>query len=212
MSKHLAVLAGFLVALAVSPASAQFYVGGAVGKSDLNPKTEDWVVGPPFITTFDDTDTGWKLFAGYQFSRHFGIEVGYTDLGSYSATNTLPGVDRATATVKVRSVAGFFTGRVPVTEAFALTGKLGASWNESKMSFSSGAVVFIPAASDTHDRASFAWGLGASYAFNKNVAIRIEYEDFGEAGRSTFLTLAPGALQTSRSQPHFWSAGVQFSF
>ena len=34
-------------------------------------------------TTADETDTGWKLFGGYQFTRNWAVELAYVDLGKF---------------------------------------------------------------------------------------------------------------------------------
>ena len=34
----------------------------------------------------DNRDSGWQLSSGYQFNRHFSLEMGYADYGSHSAT------------------------------------------------------------------------------------------------------------------------------
>lgn len=109
----LSLLAGMLIL----PAQAQdtdknFYLGGSIGYSDLavdDPATDYppafWFFYPdiPAIRSdnyeVDDKTTGWSLYGGYLFSRFFGIEAGYTDIGepeinqdsSYIFTYSLPG-------------------------------------------------------------------------------------------------------------------------
>src|SRR5262249_3072638 len=37
----------------------------------------------------DETDTAWKIFAGYRLGRYLAVEGGWTDLGKFSATTTV---------------------------------------------------------------------------------------------------------------------------
>ncbi len=39
-------------------------------------------------TLKDDTGTGYKVYAGYQFNKNVGVEATYTDYGTFSYTNT----------------------------------------------------------------------------------------------------------------------------
>jgi len=38
----------------------------------------------PTSTSIDDSDTGWKIFVGYQFNRNFAIEVNYAELSTFT--------------------------------------------------------------------------------------------------------------------------------
>ena len=59
------------------PASAQsmssVYIGGSLGQSDADVNCEGFAC--------DTKDTGWRIFGGYQFNRHFSAELGYANLG-----------------------------------------------------------------------------------------------------------------------------------
>jgi len=67
--------------LAATPALAVergFYLGGSLGGAT----TEISESG----VTFDESDTAWKVFAGYHFLQFFALEAAYRDLGSPSDT------------------------------------------------------------------------------------------------------------------------------
>jgi hypothetical protein len=40
----------------------------------------------PQKISMEDTDTAWKLYAGYWFNAHFGLELSYADLGEGCTT------------------------------------------------------------------------------------------------------------------------------
>lgn len=129
-----AAIAGTFLA---GPASAQMYVGAGAGSART-----------------DTNDTSWKAYVGYQFSPIWGIEAGYTDLGSNRGAN-----------VETWSLAG--TATLPLNERWSLLAKLGAAENH---------VHFR----DVGKHADLLMGVGVGYAFNKNLGMRLEYEDFGK--------------------------------
>src|SRR6187402_2578567 len=74
-----------------------WYLGGNIGqaKSDIDSSR---IAGNVLDNSFnvqsiseDDSDTGFKVFGGYQVSKHFAIEGGYFDLGQFDfSAATLP--------------------------------------------------------------------------------------------------------------------------
>ncbi len=70
--KKIAV-AGLLTAL-MAGASAQVYVGGTVGVSQLELDCEG-------ATTCDDTGSGSKIYGGYKITPNVSIEAGYINFG-----------------------------------------------------------------------------------------------------------------------------------
>jgi hypothetical protein len=73
-------------------ADTGFYVGGSIGQAQIEVPSD--VVDVP---AFDEDDTGWKLFGGYNWNLalfNLGIEGGYVDFGNPS---TALGVDTTLA-------------------------------------------------------------------------------------------------------------------
>jgi len=68
--------------LAISaPASAQqsdagWYIGGSYGMTSFDIDTTG-IASP----SLDDSDSGFKIFGGFQFTKHWGMEFGYVDFG-----------------------------------------------------------------------------------------------------------------------------------
>jgi len=190
------------------PAWSQAYVGGSVGKSDHNQNRGDWSNGAGFTSSYDDSDTAYKVFGGYKFNPNFAVEGGYTDMGDYSARIT-GGGDVGNAKVKTNSLNVFAVGILPMDQ-FSLFAKAGVSRNKSKMDFNSTGVAFNATDSGSKNKTSFAWGIGASYAINKQLSVRVEYEDFGKAGETNSGFTVAG--KTSNSKPRLLSAGLQYAF
>ena len=54
-----------------------WYIGGGLGITEIDPDT-----GDTSYSVSDKSDAGFKLFAGYDFTKRFTVEGFYTDLGS----------------------------------------------------------------------------------------------------------------------------------
>ena len=137
-------------AMAVKPG---FYLGGSVGGATT--EATDGTV------TFDDSDTAWKLFAGYHFLQFFAVEGGYRDLGSPS--ENIAGND-----LKLETTAFDLAGLVgvPIGPVY-LFGKLGAVWWDSDFT--------VNGTKTSDDDVSYEAGLGVSVDFWK-VQLRGELE------------------------------------
>ena len=90
------------------------------------------------LTSFDDSDTAIKLFAGYSVNDHLNLEFGYSDLGEATFEGTLDsndpviGIGSMGAATK-ESLDGIYfaaVGVLPLSENVSLNGRLGVYfWN-----------------------------------------------------------------------------------
>ena len=191
-----------------TPALAQWYSGAGAGRVDHKQSRSNWTPTGG-SATFEDTDTGFKLFGGYKFHENFGVEGGYDYLGQYTAT-PVSGASVGKAIIKSNSWNLFGVGTLPLPNDFSVFAKLGLSSNYSKMNFSSTGTAFNATDAGTNRRTSFAFGVGAGYNILKNLTVRVEYEDFGKAGESNNnFTLA---TKTSDSKPKLISIGLVHSY
>ena len=95
-----AMIAAALV-LAASQASAQAYLGGSVGQSDID---EQITTGLITGGSVDGKDNAFKIFGGYMFNRHFGIEGAYVDLGEVSYSGNFFGTPVTGGRVEVTGI------------------------------------------------------------------------------------------------------------
>lgn len=159
----IALLGAVALALAL-PAAAQsnwmssVYVGGAVGQS----KFKDACNG---LANCDDKDTSWGLFAGYQFGRTFGAELGYHDLGSAS----IPG-----ASVDGKALELVGVGALPLGNQFSVYGKLGGYRGELK----GGGIK--------ETNTDLTYGLGVQWDFTRNLGVRGEWQRYPNMGGGDF--------------------------
>jgi len=145
------------------------YVGGDIGQS----KFKDACNG---LTGCDDKDTAWGLFAGYQFNRNLGLELGYHDLGSVSSS---------VGSIDAKAWELTAVGTVPLTNQFSAYGKLGGYRGK-----------FEGAGLDNKSN-DWTWGAGLQWDFTRNVGLRGEfqqYRNFGSNGGPDVHVLRVGAL------------------
>lgn len=171
--------------LAASPVAAQgFYIGGSVGKSDF----DDGNAIPDLITsgTVDGTDTGYKIFGGYRFNQNFGLELAWVDLGKAGYSGTFQGIPVTGGTVETYGLNFSAVGTLPLgTSGFSLFGKAGVySW-EAKANDITGGLPF----SGKQDGSDLSYGIGASYDFTKNLAMRAEWERFKAVDSISLLSV-----------------------
>jgi len=171
--------------LAVSaPAAAQqsdtgFYIGGAYGMSSFDIDTAG-ITNP----SVDDSDSGFKIFGGYQFSRNWGVEVGYVDFGKAGLSGSMLGIPfTGDLGVTALTVAG--TGTMPMNESFSLLGKVGM-WNwDAKASVA--ALGTAGSASDSGTDLFF--GVGLRYNLSKNLGLQLEVEQYSGDDSITYTSL-----------------------
>jgi OOP family OmpA-OmpF porin len=156
------------------------YVGGGAGVTRAPMDT----VG--LIGTTDERDTGWKLFAGYQFNRYAAIEAGYVDLGKASFTGTLaipippfPAGTAATLSQKSKAYTVSAVGSLPLGSSdFALIGRVGVAYAKATADVALGGAV----ASVSDETTELTYGLGLRYDITRNIAVRAEWERFRVGG------------------------------
>ncbi|MDP4985837.1 OmpA family protein [Pseudoalteromonas tunicata] len=148
-----------------------WYVGGEFGRKrqdDLCKKS---------LSSCDSSDNAWSVFFGYEFSKHWALEGGYTDLGEYSTTGLVNGLtNHAVTSMTGLEFAGVF--RMPLTEQAGLFTKLGAMYYDGEEKNS------IAKFDDKGWSALF--GLGLSYDFTQNLQGRVEYNFLHDLGDSEF--------------------------
>jgi OOP family OmpA-OmpF porin len=155
-------------------------------------------------TSFSGTNTAGKLFGGYQFSRYFGIEGGYSDLGQFSADSAIsaPAPDSGSGTWKASNVWSLAAiGSVPIQKDFSAFGKLGLAYSKVDLSYIapvSGATV-----SQSSSQTTPLLGLGLKYDIDKHIALRGEWERYLNLGDSG---------TTGRSDVNLWTVSVQYRF
>ena len=157
--------------LAATQASAQAFVGGSFGKSDID---EEITTGLIDSGSVDGKDSGFKIFGGYMFNRHFGVEAAYVDLGEVSYSGTFGGAPVTGGTVEVSGFNISALGSFPVTEQFSVFGKIGLFLWDAEANDTTGGLPF----SASEDGTDVSFGVGVGWQFTRNLGLRAEWEMF----------------------------------
>lgn len=165
MKKQLfAAVVGAALAFPLFAQAEGTYIGANVGRSEMKLSIDE-------AGSSKKSNTGYKAYAGYDFTQNFGAEAGYVDFGK---------LDRSIDGVKLEAKSHAFyvaaTGTLPLNEQFSLFAKAGVAQNRTKLTFS----VLNLRDSDSQNKTSAIFGIGAAYNINKNLSAVAEYENFGK--------------------------------
>ena len=153
------------------------YVGGSIGQASADSFC-DGAAGFT-VSNCDDSDTGWKAFAGYRFHRNFAGELSYMNAGEYTATVTV-GATSATVSADATAWGLAALGIYPVSEQLELFGKLGFVRGETDANVTIGGTSATVGDSGTE----LHYGFGAVYNLSRNLGIRAEWENVDDADLS----------------------------
>jgi len=220
------VWAGLLALLCTDLALAEsvvpntgFYLGAGLGKSHARFKTSDFSTGDPTISeSANATDTGYKAFIGWSFSRYFAAELSYTSIGRYSYSYTVPGFGTSRVNYDANAVALSGLGIIPIGKDFSALLRLGVSANRAERSGLNGDFSTIPpVGASEKTRASPMGGIGLQYDLAANAALRAEFEYYGQFGdaRGNGIQVTPTAAfpdTTGRSNIWMFSVGGVMRF
>ncbi|EHR71605.1 OmpA-like transmembrane domain protein [Burkholderiales bacterium JOSHI_001] len=173
MKTHLSALAILCALTSPAQAASNDGVVGTHARVEVG-GSHFSVASPTTRLAPDDHGQAAKVFIGYRFDTGLGLEVGYAALGSFSEGIAV-GNTGGQQVLKGRSVLAAATGRWPVGESFAWHGRLGLS---------SGRVFGtdrLPQANPlSGSRVSPLVGLGAEYRPRSNMALTLNYDNYGK--------------------------------
>jgi OmpA-OmpF porin, OOP family len=163
-----------LMAATAAQADTQpgFYAGAGIGST----KVGDDVSG------VDDSDTGFKVFGGYDFNQNFGIEVSYFDFGEASVDE-----GGASASVGVSGLSASAVGRLPVSDMFSLYGKLGFASYDVDVKFN---IPGFGSGSASDSDSDMIYGVGGALSFGGTFEARLEYEALNVDGDASMISLS----------------------
>ena len=160
------LLIAALLGTASFPAmAAQEYAYGAVDIGQA--KAAD--VCTAGVTGCTDTSALFRVGVGYQFVPMMGAELSYGYYGKQSL-GMLGGTTRGDWKASGFELSG--VGTFPLGGGFALAGKVGIAATTLNQT----------AANSSVTSTNLAWGVGARYDFNRDVAVRAMYESLGTVG------------------------------
>jgi OOP family OmpA-OmpF porin len=154
-----------------------FYAGVGVGQSTVENDDAD----------FDEDDTGFKLFGGYQFNPFFAVELAYINGGepdtSFTDDGSFTGVAGANVKLEAETsqINAAAVGTYAFNDYFGVMGRLGLSYVDAEIKETDTATlpgIGVVSVSDSidDDTTELAYGVGVWFSPVKNFVLRLEYE------------------------------------
>ncbi|MFN7752549.1 MAG: outer membrane beta-barrel protein [Pseudomonadota bacterium] len=183
-----------------------WYTGFGVAQVRLGFKAADFAIGPAgTASTFDDTNAGYRFFAGYRLNRWFALEGGYDNLGHHRArlTNTsgVAQVEYRPDALRLSGVGSLALGDT----GFSAFGKIGFGVSRVRENTAN-----LPPVAGRGEFAARDWrmspvvGAGVQVQLPRGLALRAEYEQYVEVGE------AP--MPTGRARAGLWSLSLMYLF
>jgi OOP family OmpA-OmpF porin len=177
LAAALATVLGIGTSAAMAQKTSGFYVGGGGGAAtmDLASACNNRLPAAGItVTSCDNRGVAWKGFAGYQFIRYFGVELGYYDFGK----GTIKTAGGGQAEFKARGPYAGIVLSAPLTDSLSVIGRVGALRWSTKLN--PDAASGITSASDNGINGAF--GVGLEYMFTDTFGMRAEFERFTAVG------------------------------
>lgn len=218
MIGRIAGIAAAALSLSLSTAAAAensgWYMGisGAKTNLDVRKRALDDSVeqffseeGAPIISgssSFDNGDSGWSVFGGYNFSRYFSVEAAYVDLGTWkyrsSGTVAPPApISEAPATFNADFDVDGFTlagiARLPLTEMFDMHASAGLLLADTEVRTAATIAGIYDSGRASARTMEFVWSVGTAFNFNKHWSLSLDwrrYRDVGDEDKTDEANLA----------------------
>jgi len=162
------------------PYTSYGYVGANIGRNYYDGDA------CAFSFSCEDRSTGFKVYTGGKFSRYFGVELGYVNLGE---------ADRNGGSISAQGANLGLIGSIPLGDRFNIFGKVGGLYSWTKVESPVPTV-----ATGRKDGLGLSYGAGLQFDINKVVAIRADWDRY----RLKFVN--------DRDDSDLYSIGVVFKF
>jgi OOP family OmpA-OmpF porin len=160
-------IVGLLAMAAPAIAQQGLYLGGSLGVSQYKDTCRRANV------PCDERDDAWRLFAGYQFSRHWSAELGYGDLGAVTGAGALGTFNLETKGWDLSAL-----GSIPVAGGLSAFGRLGIYRLRTTLEQAGPGFGTIR---DSITDGGFTWGAGLGYTLWR-IGLRAEWQRYQNVG------------------------------
>ncbi len=178
--------------------TSAFFVNAGMGQGRMSMElasldAQPASIGNPAPSPSSTTATGGEFGAGHVFDQPVLVEGAYNKLGSFSYRNPSP-VPTVGVSIKATAWSLFGVGTLPISSGLSAFGKLGLAYTQLKAN-----AVELLVHNNSTNKMNFAWGLGAQHDFTQNLAVRLEYENFGNVGSAPNFTAGTGIVMGTTS-------------
>lgn len=195
MNKQLLV-AAFLASAALPTMASDFYMIADLGQSKLDVDAEDG--------GYSETNTAFSLGGGYKLNETFALELVYRDLGdvSQSESEDFGNGDylKFSLDTSVTAFQASVVAQLPLNDAFALYGRLGAGYLKSKTDYEFETVVGnrthfnAGSGSESDSKTKAVFGVGFKYVLSQSFAVRAEYNQYDKWDEATISSATVGLI------------------
>lgn len=194
----LAILTGgwAFASLAAQAGNPGWYVGVDAGQSRFSGLDANG--SPTYPSTASQTDSGYRLSAGYDFNPYLGVEAGYVNLGKVAGSANLAALpivclpptaecslmpSEVSANLKTHAWTLEFVGSFPFGDEWLLFGRAGGVRANSELisheSFSNNTTSTSDWTSSDFDGT---YGLGLQWSFANDWAARLSWDRYASLG------------------------------
>lgn len=156
-------------AQAATAAGAGWYAGADLGRSEYN-----------FDSGEDFSDMAFAVHGGYRFARHFAVEAGYADLGSYDftydcpqGTSCVPELFPVRVDVSSKRLDLALLGMIPLGQRWEAHAKLGYARTEFDVAIREG---LSSSSSSSTSSSDVIYGVGLGFHFDAPWSLRLRWE------------------------------------
>lgn len=171
---------------AATAADTSWYVGASVGRTSIH-EVCDKAGGTGLVQSCKDNTSSYKVYGGYNFTREYGLEWGYANLGKAEVIST---GSAGTATSETWAVPITGVYNLPITERLGLVGRAGVYFFKSESKTTGNLVGPIPAVDD--DGIEAVVGASVSLKVWQNLSLRLDWDHYNDAGPGDVDTLLGG--------------------
>jgi OOP family OmpA-OmpF porin len=184
-----------------------WYAGVGLGYGKIEFYPADFSSGGSAQETIRDADLGFTGAFGLQMNRNWAFEVNFIQLGKFSYKYT-QGANTQEDVYEVSGWGGSLLPTIPLTQNFSVFGRLGVLAAQTRNTIRNPAPAYNGSITPIQvNTTSFLSGFGAQYFINRDIGIRLEYQNLGKVGTSG----ACGTC-TGRANAQFLSASALFTF
>lgn len=169
----------------VAATETGIFLGGSVGYvlHDENADSVNAAMVAAGLTGNSDVDEGalgWKAYFGYNFTRYFGLEAGYVDLGEADGDFTVVAPVAGGGTLET-DLSGYTLSaviRYPFTEQLGTFAKIGGFfWDtDGRARVTAGGTTVV--LNDDESGNDLTFGVGMKYAVSEHVAVRADWDRY----------------------------------
>jgi OOP family OmpA-OmpF porin len=181
LTSAVAMALGLIAMPALAADDQGFYAGAGAGQLSVDFSGD--IDGTLF--SFDDSDTAFRVFGGWQFNENFGLEAGYVDGGSATETFNIEGTD-VDVDIDVTGIDLLLRGILPMGESFFAFAQAGVIFWDADFKAS----ALGTSESDSDSGEDLAYGAGIGFNFSENAGVRAEYMIYDISGTDVDSILA----------------------